>query len=61
MMIRHTVRIGRLVRKEFRVVLDHLNAEWKEHKGLLGSHFVITGTDAQWAQIQKWITWSNGE
>jgi len=45
--ITDTCTAGALVRRQVRVALDVIGLDWREHKGLFESTFVVTGTTDQ--------------
>lgn len=47
--------VGAALRRHFRAGLDTLGMQWTEHKGLLESTFVVTGTRAQFAKLDAWV------
>lgn len=49
--ITEQVRVGRLLRRNFRALLDTHGATYTEHTGLLDSIFVVTADAATWQAI----------
>lgn len=47
--------VGALLRRHFRAGLDQLGLDWNEHKGLLGSTFVVRGDLDGLAALSAWV------
>lgn len=59
-LLRGTVKAGALIRRHFRPAFDMLGVSWVEHRGLIDSTFVVTGTSEQWARLSQWIREAGG-